>query len=234
MNKNFSDAKEHFINKGYCSFDLSEFDTEFLEFIYKYLICDNLDNLNEVFLKGRFDAVEHETTFIVKTAEERENVKQTLIDKYDYLTEEGNPNVTQCWFWTHMEEMANYLNISEDYLRSYLENKIYKILEYFYDLPENTKIDNEELKFTLYNKDCIFTQHSDGIGVNYCSMIIYLNKDYNKEDGGLLLLDDEYVIPEIGTVALMDLSKHNVRHGVSRVTGGPGRFAILAFPIVKE
>jgi hypothetical protein len=45
-----------------------------------------------------------------------------------------------------------------------------------------------------------------------------------------LVLGDGYVVPEFGQCALMDLSKHDINHGVTKVTGGPGRYAILSFP----
>lgn len=232
MNKNFADAKEHFIKEGYCSFNISEFDLEFSEFINKFLVCEKEKNLSELFYRGRFDSVDLETRFEYKTFEEAENYKKTLIEKYNSDT------ISQCWYWADVNQVDRLLKNNSDYkihnLKNYLDSKIYSIMEYFYDLPKNSKINTNELSFSLYNKDCRFTQHQDGVGVNYCSMIIYLNKNYNEEDGGLLLLNDEYVIPELGVVALMDLSKHNIKHGVSKVLGGVGRFAILTFPILEN
>ena len=237
MNKNFNDAKDHFLKEGYCSFSIKDLDLEFATFIEEYLTCDDKKNLREVFTTGRFDSNKFETSFNENTFAEAESVKQKLVDEYDY----GN-NVSQCWYRCDLEKVNKYLSTNLNYpyqnkhneFVKYLENKLFNILKYFYDLSDNVQLDNSELLFTLYNKDCRFSQHQDGVGVNYCSMIIYLNKNYNPDNGGLLLLNDDFVIPELFNVALMDLSKHNVRHGVSKVVNDVERYGILYFPIVKN
>lgn len=239
MNINFQDAKHYFLKDGYCCFNIKDFDLEFSEFIKNFLSCNEEKNLTKFFLKARFDANDFRTTFQYKTFEEMENFKQSLIEKYDYYREDAKtPNTSQCWYYCNANYIHQYFKKNKEYkvldLNKYLSDKISKIVKYFYDLPESTKLNNEELMFSLYNKDCRFTQHQDGVGVNYCSIIIYLNENYKAENGGLLLLNDESVIPEIGNVIIMDLLKHNIRHGVSKVTGGPGRFAILCFPILQN
>ena len=123
--------------------------------------------------------------------------------------------------------------INNNEQRKIIENGIYNICKYFYDLPEIGSLDNSELQLSYYDKGCLFRQHSDGVTVNLCSIIIYLNKDYKKEYGGLLLLNGEEIIPEFGNIGFMDLSKSDISHGVSEVTGGPGRYAILCFPKLK-
>ena len=238
MNINFDDAKDSFLKNGYCSFNLKDFDLEFFQFIKNFLNCSEEKNLSEIFLKARFDANDFQTTFEYKTFEEMENFKKSLIEKYDWYQKDGKtPNTSQCWYYCHTIDVHDYLKKNSNYkisnLNKYISDKINNIVKYFYDLADTAKINNNELMFSLYNKDCRFTQHQDGVGVNYCSIIIYLNENYKAENGGLLLLNDENVVPEIGNVAIMDLSKHNIRHGVSKVTGGPGRFAILCFPILE-
>ena len=47
------------------------------------------------------------------------------------------------------------------------------------------------------------------------------------------LLNGEEIIPEFGNIGFMDLSKHNINHGVTKVIDGPGRYAILDFPKLK-
>jgi hypothetical protein len=64
-------------------------------------------------------------------------------------------------------------------------------------------------------------------------MILYLNENYNRNDGGLLVFNDELITPELGICAVMDLTKHDIKHGVTKVIGGPGRFAVLSFPKIK-
>lgn len=231
MNQFIENAKKEFLDKGYTSFNIKNFDSEFASFIENNLACDYDKNFKECFFEGRFDSETLKTHFKKENFEEAEQYRKDLLKEHDWMDGE-RPNMTQCWYWSHIDYVQSYLNIRDINLKKYIENKIYNILKFFYEFSDNTELNQDELKFTLYNKDCVFTQHSDGIGVNYCSIIIYLNKNYNKEYGGLLLLNDEYVLPELGTVALMDLSKHNTKHGVSKVLDGPGRYAILSFPVI--
>ena len=239
MNTSFQDAKEHFLSKGYCTFNIKEFDLEFFEFINDFLICNDEKNLSEFILRGRFDSKDLQTNFEYQTFEEMENYKKDLIEKYDgYYEDKKTPYITQCWYYSHPDNAHRYLKKNKDYkvadLQEYLSDKIGNIVKYFYNLPKNSKLNNNELLFSLYNKDCRFVQHQDGVGVNYCSILIYLNENYKSENGGLLLLNDENIVPEIGKVVIMDLSKHAIRHGVSVVTGDVGRFAILCFPILQN
>jgi Rps23 Pro-64 3,4-dihydroxylase Tpa1-like proline 4-hydroxylase len=87
---------------------------------------------------------------------------------------------------------------------------------------------------TYYNNKCKFTPHVDEYAVKLCSILVYLNENYDKNNGGLLLLNDEEVIPTFGKCAIMDLSTHHIKHGVSEVIGGIGRYAILSFPTIKK
>ena len=41
---------------------------------------------------------------------------------------------------------------------------------------------------------------------------------------------ENLITPEFGICAIMDLTKHDIRHGVTEVIDGDGRFAILSFP----
>jgi hypothetical protein len=66
-------------------------------------------------------------------------------------------------------------------------------------------------------------------------MLIYLNEEYDENDGGILILNnEEKVIPTFGKVAIIDLQSFDIQHQVTEVTGGLGRFAILAFVKKKE
>ena len=135
-----------------------------------------------------------------------------------------NSQMTQCWY------MSYGINNEE---RDMISKGIYNICKYFYDLTENDLLDNTEAQLSYYDKGCFFKEHLDGYSINLCSIIIYLNKDYKKENGGLLLLNGEEIIPEFGNIGFMDLSKHNIKHGVTEVIGGTGRYAILDFPKLK-
>lgn len=221
MNKNFETAKQHFIEKGYCEFSIKDFDIEFYNFLENNLICDEHNNIQDKFYVFRFDSDNLETRYHSETKSylDAKTKKEELLNDSN-----SNLNVSQCWYFSNEFENGH---------RNVIEEGIYNICKYFYDLSDDTKLNNNELQLSYYDKGCKFSTHSDGMTVNLCSIIIYLNKNYNKDNGGLLLLNGEEVIPEFGNVALMDLSKHDISHGVTEVIGGPGRYAILDFPKLK-
>jgi Rps23 Pro-64 3,4-dihydroxylase Tpa1-like proline 4-hydroxylase len=156
---------------------------------------------------------------------ESNSFEDTCMKKEEFLSSSDNSLISQCWYYSHNIEYFDKVKIAKG---------IYNICKYFYDLPEVGSLDNNELQLTYYDKGCRFTPHRDGATINLCSIIIYLNKDYKKENGGLLLLNGEEIVPEFGNIGFMDLSKHNISHGVTEVIGGPGRYAILDFPKLKS
>lgn len=220
MNSNFETAKEHFVEKGYCEFSIRDFDINFYNFLENNLLCDESNNMQDKFYVFRFDSEKLETRYHSET----KSYEDARLKKEELLKDADTSKISQCWYFT---------NQFEDGHKSIIEEGISNICKYFYDLVDNTKLNHNELQLSYYDKGCKFTPHSDGMSVNLCSIIIYLNKNYNKDNGGLLLLNGEEVIPEFGNVALMDLSKHDISHGVTEVIDGPGRYAILDFPKLK-
>ena len=221
MNKDFKTAKEHFKETGYCSISIKDIDIDFYNFLESNFICDEKNNLQNKFYEFRFDSDKIETRYISNS----QSYEDALSKKEELLSLYKDASISQCW----------YFNFSIDYNhKDILEKGIFNICKYFYEELNRDNFLTNELQFTYYDKGCRFTPHSDGMSVNLCSVIIYLNKNYNKENGGLLLLNGEEVIPEFGNVALMDLSKHDISHGVTEVTNGPGRYAILSFPRLKN
>ena len=89
---------------------------------------------------------------------------------------------------------------------------------------------------TYYNDGCVLKNHSDGTGTGrICALLIYLNEEYDENDGGILILNnEEKVIPTFGKVAIIDLQSFDTPHMVTKVTGGLGRFALLTFVKKKE
>ena len=222
MNNSFADAKEHFLQHGYCNASLKDIDLDFYNYLEANYVCDEEKNLKDKFFEFRFDGTKD---IRIKYSSETESYEDAKSKKEELLNLYPESEITQCWY------MYNRLIMQSE--RDPLEKGIYNICKYFYDLPENGSLDSSEMQLSYYDEGCRFQEHSDGISINLCSIIIYLNKDYKKENGGLLLLNGEEIIPEFGNVGLMDLSKHNIRHGVTKVTGGPGRYAILDFPKLK-
>jgi Rps23 Pro-64 3,4-dihydroxylase Tpa1-like proline 4-hydroxylase len=97
------------------------------------------------------------------------------------------------------------------------------------------EIIHPEIQFSYYNKNCRFVPHHDSLETgNICSILIYLNENYDSNNGGLLILGNEEINPIFGRCAIMDLTKHDIRHGVTEVISGDGRYAILSFPKTKK
>jgi Rps23 Pro-64 3,4-dihydroxylase Tpa1-like proline 4-hydroxylase len=222
MNSTFETAKEHFLEHGYCNASLKDIDLDFYNYLETNFLCDENNNLQDRFHRLRFDSEVFKTTHISPI----ETYQDCLIKKEEFLKLYKDGQITQCWYISY--------RLDENDERNIISKGIYNICKYFYDLSENDSLDNSELQLSYYDKGCFFKEHRDGASINLCSIIIYLNKDYKKENGGLLLLNGEEIVPEFGNIGLMDLSKHNISHGVTKVIDGPGRYAILDFPKLKN
>ena len=216
---NIEQKREFFKENGYCDFSIKDVDVDFFNFLDVNLACDTEKNIQHRFSEFRFDSDKIETriTSEDKTYETARQIKEELFNQHP------TANVSQCWYYYQFNKLE--LSISNR-----IRKGIDGIIKYFYGINLIDRNKSDELQLTYYDKGCRFTPHHDGASVNLCSIIIYLNKNYNEADGGLLILGDSYVIPEFGQCALMDLSKHDIKHGVTEVIGGPGRYAILSFP----
>jgi Rps23 Pro-64 3,4-dihydroxylase Tpa1-like proline 4-hydroxylase len=221
MNNSFETAKEHFLKHGYCNASLKDIDLDFYNYLEANFLCDENNNLQDRFHRLRFDSEVFKTTYISPI----ETFEACAIKKEEFLKSYKDGQITQCWYISY--------GIDQNDERNIISNGIYNVCKYFYDLTENDVLDNTEAQLSYYDKGCFFKEHRDAATINLCSIIIYLNKDYKKENGGLLLLNGEEIVPEFGNIGFMDLSKHDIKHGVTEVIDGPGRYAILAFPKLK-
>lgn len=237
MNNNFSDAKDFFNKNGYCQFSLKDFDIDFYNFLDKFLSCNSENNLKEMFHTFRFDS----NTKNVRYMSPQRSFEDAEEKQINLFTEcEDHSKISQAWYFQNdMEYIQSFLEKKNSELKGInikekIENTTNDILKYFYEDIKDNDISHNELQFSFYDVNNVFTPHSDGMTINLCSILIYLNKDYDKNNGGVLLLNDEEVVPELGMVALMDLSKHDIKHGVTKVTSGMGRYAIFNFPKLKS
>jgi hypothetical protein len=214
---NIENKRDFFKENGYCDFSIKDVDVDFFNFLDANLACDEEKNLQSRFSEFRFDSDVIETKF----RSEDNSYETARAKKEELFNQYPNADVTQCWYSDRNIDSNTY---------SKIRNGINNIVKYFYDGALVHPSNDDELQLTYYDDNCVFAPHSDGKTVNLCSIIIYLNRNYDKSNGGLLFLKDGYVVPEFGQCALMDLSTHDIKHGVTKVTGGPGRYAILAFP----
>jgi len=216
--------KKEFIENGYCHFSIDLIDKEFYNFLNNFK-CNDTDDLKHAINSFRFDCPSLETSEHGKTYNELKSIKENLYNLH------GNTNPTQIWFWgNNFSIFQKKIGMNEDGILKTIKKGIDNIINFLYDL-NNTNFEHPQLQITYYDKNSRFTPHTDGPDTKkQCSVIIYLNENYDKNDGGLLILDDNEFVPEFGTIAIMDLTNHDIRHGVTEVVNGNGRFAILSFP----
>lgn len=220
------EAKEHLRTKGYCSFNIADLNLELFDIVDKYK-CDKTksERGNMTFLRGDFSTSSGEiginTNFkSFEEANEIKDAKVALLDKDD---------ITQIWLYGHPKEGNNSLR------------KLYtELTKYFYDIDDNVDL-NLDISISLYNKGCFLDDHIDGKSPvkNYASMLVYLNKDWKEEDGGNLILrgDDNIdykVVPEFGTVAIIDLQNFDIYHQVEEIVNDAERYTIICFPFDKK
>lgn len=220
------EAKEHLHTKGYCSFNIADLSSELFDIVNQYK-CDTNDSQREnmMFLRGDFSTTSGEdginTNFkSFEKANEIKNEKLSLLKKED---------IVQIWLYGHPKNEMTPLRVL------YTE-----LTKYFYDIDDNVDL-NLDISISLYNQGCFLNDHIDGKSPvkNYASMLVYLNKDWKVEDGGSLILrgDDNVdykVVPEFGTVAIIDLQNFDIYHQVEEVTNDAERYTIICFPFDKK
>lgn len=89
---------------------------------------------------------------------------------------------------------------------------------------------------TLYTKGCLLGGHKDGKPDGYekfphqkpSNILIYLNKEYKKEYGGLFIVDDEEIVPNFADILFLNFTgDSDPYHEVSKVVEDVNRFALL-------
>jgi Rps23 Pro-64 3,4-dihydroxylase Tpa1-like proline 4-hydroxylase len=220
------EAKEHLHKKGYCSFNIADLNSELFDIVNQYK-CDTTSSQREnmTFLRGDFSESCGEsginTNFkTFEKANQIKNEKLSLLNKED---------IVQIWLYGHPKEGNASLR------------KLYtELTKYFYDIDDTVDL-NLDISISLYNEGCFLNDHIDGKSPvkNYASMLVYLNKDWKAEDGGNLILrgDDDIdykVVPEFGTVAIIDLQNFDIYHQVEQVVNDVERYTIICFPFDKK
>jgi len=97
-----------------------------------------------------------------------------------------------------------------------------KIIEKYY--PNESA--DREYSLQFYKEGHFIDKHKDGGNLKVFTFIIYLNDDWQKEQGGELIMEDGYeIIPHWETIVLMDFTNNNVAHEVKEIKSGI-RYAI--------
>lgn len=73
--------------------------------------------------------------------------------------------------------------------------------------------------------------YSNGQDSRICAILIYMNKDWKKEYGGDLIIHngEETITPTFGRVVMIDLTKHDIEHGVNRIITDKPRLSLISF-----
>jgi len=235
------EAKEKLKKEGYTSFELSDFDNDLYNFLEKFK-CNEENNIKELCTMLRVDTTgsptgnqlyRHTADLIShEVAAEKKNELLKLIKK-DKL------DVMQIWYCADLAKILQEFNhktkeTNKDYY--YLKNQIKNMMTYFFDFEETQDFVFFAPTFTYYDTGCLLQNHSDGTNTGrVCALLIYLNEEYDENNGGILILNnEEKVVPIFGKVAIIDLQSFDIKHQVTEVTGGIGRYAFLTFIKTKE
>lgn len=246
-----SEAKEKLKKDGYTSFELKDFDEEFYNFLLP-LKCNEEKNLKDKYTHLRADGSFHLNNGASDTSKDKiriqddfetfEKASEKKDEIVDILKNNSNCMMSQLWYYCNMVSLIRPDRVNDDteYIitepYSKFENYIYNITRDFFDFKDNQEFVLFASMSTYYNKECMLGNHGDGTGTGrVCALLIYLNEEYNENDGGILILDNkEKVIPTFGKVAIIDLQSFDIQHQVTKVTDGLGRFALLTFVKKKE
>jgi len=223
------EAKKHLKETGYCSFDLKDFDESLFKYIEKYKSSTELSRKeNYTSLRADFTG-DYWTKIYGNINTDMGSFEAANNKKEEILAEIKNTNKDMFQIWL-------FHNVSDNNLK-----KVYdKITKHFFDLDDSEEL-SIELSSTLYNDRCFLHDHIDGKSPvkNYASILIYLNENWNQEDGGNLILrgDDKIdykVVPEFGRVAMIDLQNFDIYHAVEKVINNKERCCLIAFPFNKK
>jgi Rps23 Pro-64 3,4-dihydroxylase Tpa1-like proline 4-hydroxylase len=242
------EAKEKLKKEGYTAFELSDFDNGLYNFFEKFK-CNEQTNLKEICTTLRVDTTDsqlyrHRAELIShEAAVEKKNELIELIEKEKLNLIFGQSkdkfDIMQIWYYADLSKILpqyNYITkeTNKDYY--YLKNRIKNMMTYFFDFEETQDFVFFSPTFTYYDTGCVLKNHSDGTNTGrVCALLIYLNEEYDENDGGILILnDEEKVVPKFGKVAIIDLQSFDIKHQVTKVTGGIGRYAFLTFIKTKE
>jgi Rps23 Pro-64 3,4-dihydroxylase Tpa1-like proline 4-hydroxylase len=146
--------------------------------------------------------------------------EKAIREKY---IENGNYKPSQRWNFFHHQDLQNYFNE--------IASKIYYN---FYKNPIDLNTTNSV--FTLYESGDFIEIHKDGNNENrMCGIIIYLNNEdeYKNQGGEFKFLTDngktDLIPPLLNNFVILDFTKNNVKHAVTKVKGDFKRLSYITF-----
>jgi Rps23 Pro-64 3,4-dihydroxylase Tpa1-like proline 4-hydroxylase len=226
-----TESKEQLKNLGYTSFNIKDLDENFYNQLLQFK-CNEEKNIQKYFTQLRGDSVNYTTndkTSNIRIMDDFGSFENALNKKEELLNQPLE--LQQLWHFIHHRKV---FEMEKFEFKTYYDG-IKNLVKYFYDFDEAQEF-AVDANFTYYTKGCFLQNHSDGTGTGrICALLIYLNEEYDENDGGILILNnEEKVIPTFGKVAIIDLNSFDIPHMVTKVTGGIGRYSILSFIKRKE
>jgi hypothetical protein len=223
---------------GYVHFHISEFDEKYEDAFKKHAIGNddseykklmsgvrlditNRELLSDMIISDMFDSDGNSKMYNAGTFEEGQRIKDYI--RNTHLKED----IFQLWHWNAGDSKMEV----ENYYKPYFE----KFARYFYDVDTSQRLKFNS-QFTMYSNRCFLQNHKDGkVDGRLCVVLIYLNEEYDKTNGGLLILNgNERVLPKIGNVAILDLGEFDIEHQVTEVIGNQNRYCVLSFISLKN
>ena len=174
-------------------------------------------------IKGIRAALEHIGNPPIPLPVGFEKTNENFIDFKKEILETHKDNVYQIWYTLKSPQIIN----------KEIEGVLKEIFTESY--PEITEPVEIMWEFTMFDEDCFIKDHLDGRDPKrIAGILIYLNENYNEENGGLLKVihpstkEESFVVPEFGNAILVDYTQHEVSHEVTKVKKEK-RLAICAF-----
>lgn len=196
---------------------------------YRGTKIEGVDNSNSDMKRGSYEDAYNYTSYILSKLEalKKENPKL-------------NVHIGQINLFGELCSFDNYPK-----LVNWIKQKTFEL--YKHKLPPNVDADIITIDTfvpTLYTHRCLLSNHLDGRRddeddwdfVKFANVLLYLNKDYKVENGGLFVVDDIHpVIPEFGNIVFLNLYPgSDPSHQVTEIIGQDDRFAILFAAIYKK
>jgi len=235
------ESKNLLKTKGYTQFDLKDFNKAHYDLLLPFK-CNETNNFKKLVTGVRVDlpGEDNKPESKIRVSKEFDTIEEAIAVKEEILKNHlenkekqkyPKHGFGQLYYQKSFGEIFSKLtnDNSDKNWQLYLDI-INDIVKYYYDLDESVTFDYIT-STTYYDNGCFLTNHSDGKNTGrICALLIYFNEEYDENDGGILILNnEEKIIPTFGKFAIIDLQSFDVPHEVTEVTGGIGRYAVLSF-----
>ena len=213
------------LTNGYSQFSLKDYNAEYYTELLP-LKCNETQNLKEIMTSVRIDGAALDGTKYplgIHTHINGNSFEELCIEKSKILNQmDGKP--AQTWYKVQCDGLP---------IGSTIKKIVRDITKNIFSLDETIKITELVNEITFFDNGSLIVTHKDGLySDRICTILIYLNEEYDVNNGGILKLDGNVeILPIFGNVAIIGLrpTDLNVEHEVTEVTGGIGRYAICAF-----